>query len=300
MRTTLTACVCVLLCGCAASFDDMTSRTWRQEFLQHPIQAVFVAPDPLVVLRDSQDGDARAKAIKRLSEPKGSGGSDKQQDDIINILTAAATTEPDPYCRLAAIEKLGSFHDPRASQALVAAWQGLEREQGEHAGPPSNPSELLKRKQYRPDRLACPPETLTLIQTRTLDALARVGKPEAVTVLAEVAAQRSTVTDGEAERSRKHTLQLAAVRGLGESKDPRAGVALVAVLRTSQTGKDVDVRDQTVASLRSVTGKDFGSDAQAWASHLRVPTDASGLASPTPPSAIPDNNPIRTVGHADR
>ena len=47
------------LCGCAGLWDDVTSRNFH-------LQALFVKPDPLVVLRDSTDGDDRAKAFRAL------------------------------------------------------------------------------------------------------------------------------------------------------------------------------------------------------------------------------------------
>jgi HEAT repeat protein len=94
-------------------------------------------------------------------------------------------------------------------------------------------------------------------------------------------------------------LKVAAVRGLGKCKDPRAAAALVVVLREAQNGKDVDVRDRTVAALKSVTGKDHGADAQAWAGYLH----SQGLDASVPPAGpggLPESNPVRTVGHTQR
>ena len=75
---------------------------------------MFTKPNPLLVLRDSSDGDKRAKALRALREPKQYGGGDAEQEAIVSILTTAATTEKQPLCRLAAIQSLGHFKDPRA------------------------------------------------------------------------------------------------------------------------------------------------------------------------------------------
>src|SRR5205823_10672722 len=102
---------CLLACGCACFWDDVTSRdfTWN---------SMFTKPNPLLVLRDSSDGDKRAKALGSLREPKQYGGSSAEQDAIVSILTTAATTEKQPLCRLAAIQSLGHFKDLRAVKGL--------------------------------------------------------------------------------------------------------------------------------------------------------------------------------------
>ena len=45
----------------------------------------FVKPDPLVVLRDSSDGDERAKALRALQEPKPNGGTDADHGDDVDL-----------------------------------------------------------------------------------------------------------------------------------------------------------------------------------------------------------------------
>src|SRR5713226_8215250 len=106
---------CLCACGCAGFWDDVTSRdfTWS---------GMFNKPNPLLVLRDSSDGDKRACALRALREPKQYGGSDAEQDAIVNILTTAATTEKQPLCRLAAIGALGHFKDPRSVKGLSDAF----------------------------------------------------------------------------------------------------------------------------------------------------------------------------------
>ena len=65
-------------------------------------------------LRRGQPASRRSAALTALREPKQYGGSDAEQDAIMNILVTAASTEKQPLCRLAAIESLGHFKDPRA------------------------------------------------------------------------------------------------------------------------------------------------------------------------------------------
>ena len=61
------------LCGCANFWDDVTSRDFKIKSLWEP------RPNPMVVLRDSTDGDERAKALRALQEPKQHGGSDTDE-----------------------------------------------------------------------------------------------------------------------------------------------------------------------------------------------------------------------------
>src|SRR5436190_24238999 len=69
------------LSGCANFWDDVTSRDFHfGEF--------FHKPNPYLVLRDSDDGNRRARALRALEEPKQHGGNDRDQDAVVNILTA--------------------------------------------------------------------------------------------------------------------------------------------------------------------------------------------------------------------
>lgn len=113
------------LAGCEHFWDDVTSHSpeggfrndmaFRWHLLTHK-------DDPLVVLRDSHDGDMRARAYRELKEPKPNGGSDQDQEAMLKILGTAAKSEHSPVCRVAAIETLGQFKDSRAADALVEAF----------------------------------------------------------------------------------------------------------------------------------------------------------------------------------
>src|SRR5262249_37842443 len=100
---------------CANFWEDVTSR-------DHEFRALWVKPDPLVVLRDSKDGDKRARAFAALTEPARNGGSAQDQDFVVEVLTTAAKSEPQFYARLMAVRKLGEFKDARVVPALVDAY----------------------------------------------------------------------------------------------------------------------------------------------------------------------------------
>src|SRR5207237_1024580 len=172
---------CLIASGCAGFWDDVTSRdfTWN---------TMFTKPNPLLVLRDSSDGDKRAKALRALHEPKQSGGSDAEQDAVLNILNTAAATEKQPLCRLAAIESLGHFKDPRAVKGLTEAFY--------NAG-------------------AFSQETATVIRCQALTALGETRNPIAVELLARVV--REPPGEGtDLEKQQTLDVRIAAARALGK------------------------------------------------------------------------------------
>jgi HEAT repeat protein len=228
-----------LLAGCAGFWDDVTSR----DFSFHNF---FNKPNPLVVLRDSSDGDLRAKALRSLHEPRANGGTDEQQDAVVKILTTAASSEKYPVCRLAAIQALGTFKDPRVVDGLLNAFY--------------NASSFTA-------------ETATIVRCEALTALGQVGNPAAVDLLAKVA--REPPAEGpEADRQQATDVRIAAVRALGHFHHYQATTALVGVLKTE---KDVALRDRAYESLKSATGKDLPPDAVAWEQLLQQ-TDEHAVA----------------------
>jgi HEAT repeat protein len=212
--------------GCANFWDDVTSR----DFSWH---SMFSKPNPLVVLRDSSDGDQRAKALASLREPKQLGGTDADQDAIVRILVTAAATEKQPLCRLAAIESLGRFKDPRAVNGLVEAFYNAS---------------------------AFAPETATVIRCEALTALSETGNPAAVELLARVV--REPPAEGtELERQQSLDVRIAAARALGKFSHYQATEALVRVM---QTDKDIALKDRAYESLVEATGKKLPPDAKEW------------------------------------
>src|SRR6202011_3617900 len=101
--------------GCGTFWDDVTRRDFS-------VNRFFSHPDPLVVLRDSQDADDRARALRALREPLRNGGDVRDQDVVVTVLTTAAMSDRQIVCRLAAISALRHFQDPRAVEGLKEAY----------------------------------------------------------------------------------------------------------------------------------------------------------------------------------
>ena len=88
------------LAGCAHFWDDVTSRDFK-------VSDLYTSSDPMTVLRTKQDdGDALAKAMRSLKEPNKNHGSEQDQNEAVQILAQAATSDPRPLCRLAAIDAM--------------------------------------------------------------------------------------------------------------------------------------------------------------------------------------------------
>jgi hypothetical protein len=84
------------LTGCASTWDTMSSKRFRDD----PFGVMFQSDDPMTVLRENPDGEARARAMRTLKEP----GAEPEQTEALEILSAAATTDPSPWVRVAAID----------------------------------------------------------------------------------------------------------------------------------------------------------------------------------------------------
>lgn len=224
-----------VLCGCANFWDNVTSRDFS-------VNSFFTKPNPLLVLRDSNDGDKRAQALRALHEPKQNGGTDQEQEMVVKVLTTAATSEKQPLCRLAAIQALGPFKDPRAVEGLTTAFYNAS---------------------------CFGPETATILRCQALTALGETGNPAAVELLVRVV--REPPAEGtEGERQQAVDVRLAAARALGHFSHYQAAEALVQVLRTE---KDTALRDCAYESLQAATGKKLPPDAKAWEEFLHQPHD---------------------------
>lgn len=205
------------LCGCAGFWDEVTSREFH-------VKTMFERPDPMVVLRESTDGDKRARALRSLREPRENGGTEEDQNAIVKILLSAATTEKQPLCRLAAIETLGKFKDPRAAQGLSDAF-------------------------YKAGSFV--PDTATIVRCQALTALGKTKDPSAVELLARVV--REPPAEGtEIERQHSLDVRMAAARALGQFQNqPQAAEALAKVARTE---RDVALRNCAHLALQKSTG----------------------------------------------
>lgn len=239
----LAALLSLSLSGCASFWDDMTA---KDTSVGAKLKGIFVKPEPLVVLRDSKDGDERAKALRALREPKQRGGSDQEQDFMVDLLAKSATTEKQPLCRLAAIQKLGTFKDPRVAKHLEAAF-------------------------YQVDDFT--PEVATRIQCAAIAAMGDNNNPQAIPFLVE------KLKEPQAERSdlaqQRNDRCVAAARALGHYKDYQVTEALAAVLQRSN--EDIALRDCAHASLQLATGKKLPAEFHAWDEFLH-PKDEKALA----------------------
>jgi hypothetical protein len=224
--------------GCALSWDEVTSRDFH-------VKDVFSKPDdPLTVLHDSKDGDKRAHAFRALQEPKFHGGSDHDQDFVLEVLAEASRSESRYWTRLEAVRKLGEFKDPRAAPALIEAYYKADT--------------LLTN-----DRSADPNQAKELISTfrcEVLAGLGKIGNPAAVTFLAKRVSEPSAVGP-ENDMRRALDERIAAARALKSFPQYQSTEALLSVLKTE---KDVALRDCAAESLQACTGKKLPADYAAW------------------------------------
>lgn len=237
------AVACGALSGCANFWDDVTSHEFhfKDRFKRQP--------DPLWVVQNSLDGDARARAARKLREPLQNGGTQQEQDTVVQLLTWRAEHDPQPLCRLAAIQTLRDFRDPRA-------FEGVKRA-------------------YTAPFVGFNPETITVIRCAALEAMGATGNPEAIKLLVLVLRQPQAVDNNVSKRQTMDE-RIAAARALGHFKNAQATDALVTVLRDEH---DVALRNRAGESLQLITGKDLPDDAQEWADFLQTPAGQEAIVS---------------------
>src|SRR5262245_26027866 len=224
--------------GCANFWDEVTSRDFK-------FKSLFSHPAPLVVLKDSDDGYERAKALAALQEPLRHGGTQQEQDVCVDILSKSAVSARDPLCRIAAIQSLGRSKDPRAADILCSITE---------------------------QNLTFTSETNNMIRQKAIEALAQTGQPVAVQRLIQVA--KEPPAEGSAQ-DRQEVLdrRLAAIRGLGKYNYPESNDTLVSILTND---KDIAVRTRAHDALVSATGKDLPPKADEWALYLHPETRQPG------------------------
>lgn len=253
--------------GCVGSWDTLTSRRFRNEPLT--TMGKMVNPeDPMTVLRNPhRDGDEKAKAMRRLKEPLRANGTQQDQDEAIDILGRAATADPSPVLRLAAVEALGRFDDPRAANALMYAYQNA------HGRPENAPAPQTEIQQVGAGGKRLPverfslttgptgfsPDTVGVIRCRSLESLGKTNKPDAARFLAAVATEPPPAQESADDRE----VRLAAVRGLSKCRQPESVVALTHVLG-KEVGKDAAITGRAHDGLVSLTGKKLPPDPQQW------------------------------------
>ncbi len=257
-------------------WDAVTSRKFRDAPFK-TVGHVIVPEDPMVVLRADppRSGDDRAKAMHRLKEPIRHGGTQQDQDQIVEMLERAATAESSPVLRFAAIEALGRFEDERAPRILMLAYQKADGRPEPPAKPPALAAVVplggtsAGRAPTRPGiemaQLTGPtgyaPDTVAALRCRCLESLGNTHRPEAARFLATVAgtAGPDIAQDGADDVE----VRQAAVRGLGRCRQPEAVAALAQVL-SAEAGKDPALARGAHQGLVRLTGKRLPPDPQKW------------------------------------
>lgn len=244
-------------CGCAGTWDKVSS----QKFRDAPFKSTFYpAEDPMTVLRTKVDGNERADAMRRLTEPAANGRSPQEQDEALQMLATAATSDPSPIVRCAAIDALGRFTDPRAVKILIAAYHQAD-------GIPSDAGKggVVQAGKFDPlagmGPVGFEPVFTTTLRSRAATALASTRQPEAVTFLASVAAGSGVDENGQPTTDRD--VRSAAVRGLGRVRTKESVAALSRILK-DESGRDVVLAHNAHAGLKDLTGKDLPADPAQW------------------------------------
>ncbi len=245
--------LCVGVMGCASFFDEVTSREFK-------MQNLWTREDPLIVLRDSTDGEKRARALASLKEPLRNGGNEKDQDVYLKILSISAKEDREPYCRLCAIRALSKFKDARATKVLEDV--------------------------YTQSRLPFTPEFNSMIRQEALASLENTPSEDVRKLLIRVARQPGPPNDASlTDRQQTQDEKLAAIRALARQRHPESAQTLVHILETE---KDVALRTRAQESLREMTGKNLPADAVAWKQAI------NGID--TTIAQEPRSNPIQQVG----
>ncbi len=257
--------VCGGLAGCASTWDKVSSK----DFKEKPMHSMFGhKDDPLTVLRNNEGGggDVRAKAMREIKEPLKSGGSQEDQDEVVDhILGPAATSDPSPVIRAAAIDALARFDDPRGPKFLLAAYH-------QAVGRAPTPAPVVPANAVSGQRLPVstgplgdklnlagpsgyPADVVTMLRTRCLIGLARAGTPDAVQFLSDVATGKDTDADRD--------VRLAAVRALGTIRQKESVTALARVL-SDEKSRDIGLASRAHEGLVTLTGKTLPAEPERW------------------------------------
>jgi hypothetical protein len=244
--------------GCANFWDEVTDRNFHYK-------EWFNRPDPLVVLKDSNDGNRRAKALRALREPSQHGGTHENQELIVKVLTTAAVTEHTAVARMAAIDSLSKFRDPRATEALKAAYYASE-------GYKTADGVSIK---YQSDMAS-------MIRCQSLRALGEQGNPAAVEHLVTVLRQPQA-RGAEVDKQMVMDERIAAARALAKFNDARGEQALLGVMKSE---KDIALRDRAYESLQAATGKKLPPGPKEWENVLQIGGAQEALAGREPSDQV--------------
>jgi HEAT repeat protein len=238
-RTWLAAALVLSLAGCANLWDEVTSRDFKVKSLWSK------PPDPVDVIKNSTDGQLRAKAFASLKEPQQFSGSPEEQEFYLQMLTTAAREDREPLVRLSAIRALGSFKDPRAVRSLEDVYQQA--------------------------RLPFTQDFNSMIRQQALASLEKNGDDETRHLLIRVARQPGPSNEGgqsQSDRQQTQDEKLIAIRALGRYRQQECIDTLTYILKTE---KDVALRDRAHDSLELVTGRKLPEEAEAIQAEWLVP-----------------------------
>jgi hypothetical protein len=243
--------------GCAGWWDEVSSRDF------HFKDMFKKAPDPMWVIQNSPDGDKKAKAFRSLKEPAQNGGTQQDQDTVVRLLTWTAANDPQAICRIAAIDSLRHFRDPRAVEGLKDAYY---RAAGVSSSTPRASRDLAPN--------GFPQDTASIIRAVALTALGEAENPAAVELLVNALISPQE-TGNEIEKQQDQDERMAAARALGHFPQYQSTEALVKVMRNTP---DVGLRHRAGEALVKITGKDLPPEPQVWDDFLHNPANKDALA----------------------
>ncbi len=267
---TAAAIVCpIAATGCLTNAAD---RITSKRFRDAPFHTMFTTEEPMSVLtREGAEGDERIHAMQRLNEPLSRGGSQTEQDAVLKILSDTATTDPQALCRVAAIEALGRFKDPRGAEIIVRAYQNA----------PINTlaaTSIVVQAAYNPSTPGAQQaanfslDLISRIQGQVMESAGKTQSPESKKLLIEVAAKavkkvesKSAELDALANYDAEHyrfDIRLAAINALRYyANDEQVTRVLIDILRTE---RDTAIQNRCMSSLKEVTKKSLGNEPNAW------------------------------------
>lgn len=262
------ALILPFLSGCAGTIDTLTS----QRFRERPFHTMFSSDDPAWVLENVPEGDLRAKAMLEIKEPKSRGGNDEEQNRVVDIIVASATSDKQVVCRFSAIDALSRFDDPRCAKALMTAYHSAAGEAPGNDAPSGVVQASQKVRRPSATISSFTPEQVNRIQCRALEALGKKRSPEGLALLCDVAAKPAKkdikpvefdpLAQGDLGQDSSE-LRLAAIRALANYKNDMQAAEVLYKIMLTERG-DIALRSRAYESLKKVTGKDYLPDSPDW------------------------------------
>jgi HEAT repeat protein len=182
-------------------------------------------------VRNNPDPNVRYIAYSKLAAADAYDSPDQKDEAVRTLIDKFANGREPVATRAMIVRTLGELHDPKARDLLVKAASSQE----------------------------------PIIKIEACRALGKVGRPEDVTVLAQV----MTVDNLEDAR-------IAAIDGIAEMKtaDPRIHRLLV----EGMDHEDPAIRLASLNALRRTLRKDLGTDPAAWRKELKIEAEPASPA----------------------